>query len=54
MGEQVCKTIPNVSEDKVNRLTINLRQVECNTQCLRLTIRPTVKPTVIDCPSQKR
>jgi capsid protein len=34
-GEQVCKTIPNVSEDKVNKLTINLRQVECNSQfCL--------------------
>ena len=31
-GEQVCKTISNVSEDKLNKLTINLRQVECNTQ----------------------
>ena len=34
-GEQVCKTISNVSKDKLNKLTINLRQVECNTQfCL--------------------
>jgi hypothetical protein len=31
-GEQVCKTISNVSDDKLNKLTINLRQVECNTQ----------------------
>ena len=34
-GEQVCKTISNIKENKVNKLTINLRQVECNTQfCL--------------------
>jgi hypothetical protein len=34
-GEQVCKTISNVKEDKLNKLTINLRQVKCNTQfCL--------------------
>ena len=34
-GEQVCKTVSNVSEDKVNKLTVNLRQVKCNSQfCL--------------------
>ena len=34
-GEQVCKTISNIKENKINKLTINLRQVECNTQyCL--------------------
>ena len=34
-GEQVCKTISNIKENKVNKLTVNLRQVECNTQyCL--------------------
>ena len=34
-GEQVCKTISNIKENEVNKLTINLRHVECNTQyCL--------------------
>jgi hypothetical protein len=34
-GEQICKTISNVREDKLNKLTINLLQVKCNTQyCL--------------------
>jgi hypothetical protein len=34
-GEQACKTISNIKENEVNKLTINLRQVECNTQyCL--------------------
>ena len=34
-GEQFCKTVSNVSEDKVNKLTVNLRQVKCTSQfCL--------------------